>query len=98
MPTLPTVEQTVTAPERPTLVALDTLLELATRSLLAENPALMPKPYPRSTQTNDPRLALAAAALTLAGTLRKVISAYLAHLDRICCDGQPLEEDDDIPF
>lgn len=43
-PRLPTVEQIVMAPERPTLAALDTLLELAIRSLLAENPGLTQKP------------------------------------------------------
>lgn len=94
---LPTVDQIVMAPERPILVALDTMLDLATRCLRAENPALMPYPYPRSIQTDNPQLALAAAALTLATTLREVASAYLAHLDHVYLDGN-CKEDDDMPF
>lgn len=95
---LPTIDQIAMAPERPILTALDMLLGLATQSLLAENPGLTPKPYPRSrsVSTDGPRLALAASALTLADALREVISAYRAHLDQIYCDGQPEESDD--PF
>jgi len=90
---LPTVDQIVMAPERPTLAALDAMILLATRSLFAENPGLSPKPYPRSREPEDPRLALAASVVTLANTLREVIAGYL---DQTYSDGQP--DDDDIPF
>lgn len=93
---LPTVDQIVMAPERPTLAALDAILGLATSSLFAENPGLAPKPYPRSREPEDPRLALAASAVMLANTLREVIAGYLLHLDQTYCDGQ--SDDDDIPF
>ena len=98
MPTerMPTVDQILMAPERPTLTALDTMLRLATRSLLAENPGLTPKPYPPAGSA-DPKLALAASALMLSNTLREVIAGYLAHLDQAFADGQA-NEDDDIPF
>lgn len=94
---LPTIDQIVMAPERPTLAALETMLELATRSLLAENPTLTPKPYPRSAGNEDPQVVLAASALMLANTLREVIAGYLTHLDHVHHDGQH-REDDDIPF
>lgn len=99
MPTqrLPSVDQIVMAPERPTLAALDMMLRLATRSLYAENPGLTPKPYPRSVGPEDPQLALAASAVMLANTLREVLAGYLAHLDQLHRDGQP-DEDHDIPF
>lgn len=101
MPTqpLPSVDQIVMAPERPTLAALDLMLTLATRSLYAENPGLTPKPYPRQRPAGpeDPQLALAASAVMLANTLREVLAGYLAHLDQLHRDGQP-DEDDDIQF
>jgi hypothetical protein len=99
MPTerMPTVDQILMAPERPTLSALDTMLGLATRSLLAENPGLTPKPFPRPAGPADPKLALAASAVMLSNTLREVIACYLAHLDQNFADGHA-NEDDDIPF
>lgn len=95
---LPTVDQIVIAPERPTLEALDTMLELATRSLLAENPGLHPKPYPTSREAEDPRLALATSALMLARTLKWVLAGYLDHLDHVFRDGNRRGDGDDMPF
>lgn len=92
-PWLPTVNQTVMANERPILAALDAVLELATRTLLAEHPMLEEDAHRGATEPPPPCQAMAASIVILARTLREVIGGYRAALEHIHGDG--VEDDED---
>jgi hypothetical protein len=97
-PWLPTVDQIVMASERPILAALDAVLELTARTLLAEHPmleedarrGLLGEPPP-------PCQAMAASIVILARTLHDLIEGYRAAVDHIHGDSDGVDDADDRP-
>jgi len=90
---LPTTDQITNASERPILAALDTLLELMVRTLLAEHPTLdIQTDASRDGEPEQPRAALAASAIIMARSLRDIVNAYGSILDRLYKD-QPSGDD-----
>jgi len=97
-PWTPTISQISTAGERPILAALDMLLELASRSLMAEHasladgarrgPAAEPPP---------PCEAMATSIILLARSLRETVGCYLEALEHVYGDCETAT-DDDLPF
>lgn len=97
---LPTTEQIIMAGERPILAALDTLLALTIRTLLAEHPTLeSDAATSRASNSEEPVQALAASAIILARSLREVVDGYCLALERVYKDGRrPRSLEDDLPF
>jgi len=92
-PWLPTVEQIVMANERPVLAALDALLELTARTLMAEHPMLEEDARRGAAEPPPPCQALAASIVILARTLHEVIEGYCVALEHI--HGDRVEHEDD---
>jgi len=90
---LPTIAQIVMAGERPVLAALDVLLELSVRTLMAQHPDLEAA---GRTRPQDQARALACTAVTLARSLREVVAGYLLARDRALESRDRWE--DEIPF
>jgi hypothetical protein len=80
---LPTVNQIVVTNERPILAALDAVLDLTARTLLAEHPMLEEDARRGGTEPPPPCQAMAASIVILARTLHEVIEGYCAALEHI---------------
>jgi len=94
-PWLPTVEQIVMANERPVLAALDAMLELTARTLMAEHPMLEEDARRGADEPPPPCQAMAASIVILAKTLHEVIEGYCAALEHIY--GDRVEDERDRP-
>ena len=90
---LPTVQQLAMSSDRAMLAVLDLSLELTTRSLRAEHPALEEQPQRGLAEPLVTHEALAASIVILATTLREVIAGYREGLDHLLGD-----RDVDWPF
>jgi hypothetical protein len=80
---LPTVNQILMANERPILAALDTALEMVTRTLMAEHPMMEEDASRGPAEPLPPCQALAASMVILARTMQELIDSYLAALEHI---------------
>ena len=94
---VPTVPQIVMASERTILAVLDTSLELAARTLLAEHAALEENARRGATEPPPPCEAMAASILILARSLRELISGYCCALEHIHGDREN-DQENDCPF
>ena len=90
---LPTSAQIAAANERAILAALDVTLELAIRTMVAEQPLLEEESYSRHPEPPPPHHALGATMLILASSLREVMAGYCALLDHTYGDGEPEQDD-----
>jgi len=93
---LPTTDQIIMASEWPVLAALDTLLALTIRTLLAEHATLEPIASPDG-EPENPAQALAASTIILARSLQHVVANYCYILERHSA-GCRHPHDDDILF
>lgn len=94
----PTVSQILMASERPILAVLDTTLELAVRTLLAEHASLDENANRgRGAEPALPCEALAISILVLARSLRETVGSYCEALEHIHGD-RDLGLHDDSPF
>ena len=92
---LPTVNQIVMANERPILAALDTVLDMAARTLMAEHPTIEEDASRGPAEPLPPCQALAASMVILARTMHELIDGYLAALEHI--HGDRADEEDQSP-
>ena len=92
---LPTVNQIVMANERPILAALDTVLDMAARTLMAEHPTIEEDASRGPAEPLPPCQALAASMVILARTMHELIDGYLAALEHI--HGDRADEEDRPP-
>lgn len=83
-PWVPSVSQIIMASERPILAVLDTTLELAARTLLAEHASLDENSSRGfGAEPPPPCEALATSILVLARSLREVIGSYCTALEHL---------------
>ena len=90
---LPSVQQLTMSSDRAMLALLDLSLELTSRSLRAEHPALEEQAHRGCSEPPVTHEALAASIVILATTLREVIAGYRDCLDHLLGD-----REQDRPF
>ena len=90
---IPSVRQLVMSSDRAILDVLDLTLELTSRSLRAEHPALDEHTHRDCGEPPLTHEALAASIVILAGSMRAVIAGYCDCLDHILGD-----REDDPPY